>query len=156
MISSLVWMWIGLIFTSLAASFFLLYILKFEKKYRENFSWSLIVMMSFVTGQYAHYWPNKGAMRVFLISVFFFGLHINTAYRSYLIKVLTNPRYSSQIDTVQEAMDAGLTFKVAENTVEYLEKKDAVSRTRQRRFIKIVYYFLSIYSQGLRVLATQS
>lgn len=83
--------------------------------------------MAMATGQYGHLWPSKVALRVFLASLFFFGLHINTAYHSYLIKVLTNPRQSNQISTVQSAMDAGFTFEVEENTVDFLEKKDAVS-----------------------------
>lgn len=138
--------WIGLVLTLLVASLFLLYIIRFEKKYNENFAWSLIVTMAIATGQYGHYWPVKSALRIFLASLFFFGLHINTAYHSYLINVLTNPRYSSQISTVQGAIGVGMIFEVGENTVSFFEKEDAVSRAHLyvRRFIKLFTIFFQL------------
>lgn len=81
------------------------------------------------SGQYAHYWPTKGTVRLFLAALFFFGLHINTAYHSFLITVLTNPRYNEQINTVEMGIDAGIIFQVAESTVEFFEKEDAVSKS---------------------------
>jgi hypothetical protein len=89
--------------------------------------WSVLVTFSFSTGQYGHYWPVNGAIKLFLATMFFYGLHINTAYHSYLINVLTNPRYDEQIDTVEKAIDGGLKFEVGDNVIEFLEeKKDAV------------------------------
>jgi hypothetical protein len=79
------------------------------------------------TGQYGHYWPSKTAVRMFLAGLFFFGLHISTAYHSYLINVLTNPRYDDQVNTVERAMDAKMAFKVGENSVKFFKKDDAVS-----------------------------
>lgn len=80
--------------------------------------------------------------------MFFFGLHISTAYHSYLINVLTNPRYDNQIDTVDEAIAAGLIFEVGENTVDFFRKEDSVSEEKFSVFnvnciIKIVYNSLS-------------
>lgn len=60
--------------------------------------------------------------------MFVFGLHINTAYHSYLINVLTNPRYDDQINTVNEAIGVGMVFEVGENTVDFFKKEDSVRR----------------------------
>lgn len=125
----LVTTWIGLVITLFVTSLFFFYIVRLEGNYHENFAWAMIVSLSFSTMQYGHYWPSKVAIKIFLATMFFFGLHINTAYHSYLINVLTNPRTENQIDTVDEAMAAGLIFQVGENTVEFFKKEDAVSLT---------------------------
>jgi hypothetical protein len=118
----------SLVLTLFITSYILYRFIKFEGNYRENYIWSLLVTFSISTGQYGHYWPARDGIKVFLAGMFFFGLHINTAYNSYLINVLTNPRYSEQIDTVEKAISAGLLFQVGENTVEFFEQKnDSVS-----------------------------
>lgn len=67
-------------------------------------------------------------MKFFLAGMFFFGIHINTAYKSYLINVLTTPRNEEQINTVEKAIEAKLIFQLNENVVELLnEKKDPVN-----------------------------
>jgi hypothetical protein len=91
----------------------------------------MLVTMSIATGQYGHYWPSKTGIRLFLGTLFFFGLHINTAYHSYLINVLTNPRFNDQVNTVEQAMGVGMIFEVGENTVDFFRKDDAVSLIHQ-------------------------
>lgn len=136
--------------TLLVTSFILYHFVKFEGNYNGNFFWSVLVIFSISTGQYGHYWPVKSGIKFFLAGMFFFGLHINTAYNSYLvynqhniailtylhktfigipqINVLTNPRYDEQIDSVQKAIDAGMVFEVGENTVEFFEEKNDTVR----------------------------
>jgi hypothetical protein len=98
-----------------------------EGNYRENYVWSVLVTFSISTSQYGHYWPVRKGIRIFLAAMFFYGLHINTAYHSYLINVLQNPRYDDQIDTIQKAIDVGMSFEIGENIIEFLEeKKDPV------------------------------
>lgn len=122
----LVTTWIGLVVTLFISSFFLFKFVRHEGNYHENYVWSFLIVMTISTSQYGHYWPTKVGIKLFLASIFFFGLHINTAYHSYLINVLTNPRYENQIDTVEEAIDAGLIFEVGENTVDFFRKEDTV------------------------------
>lgn len=118
--------WIGLVITLIVTSIALHFFVRNEGNYRENFVWAVLISLSLSTSQYGHYWPVKGGIKLFLATMLFYGLHINTAYHSYLINVLTNPRYDTQIDTVEEAMSAGLIFEVGENTVEYFKKEDDV------------------------------
>lgn len=148
----LVSMWIGVVLTLLIASLFLLFLIRFERKYhQENFAWSLIVTLAIATGQTGHCFPAKSAVRIFFASLFFFGLHINTAYHSYLINVLTNPRFSSQISSVQDAIGADMIFEVGENTVGFFEKEDAVSRDfNVRRFI-FIKLFTIFFQLSLKV-----
>lgn len=112
--------------TILITSFVLYFFVKHEGRYRENYAWAFLIMFSLSTNQYAHYAPVKGAIKIFFAGFFFFGLHISTAYHSYLINVLTNPRYSEQIDTVAEAIYFNMTFQAAENTREFFLKNDSV------------------------------
>ena len=123
--------WFGIIVTLFITSGFLFYFIRREGIYRENYAWTLLIAMAIQTGQYGHYFPVKGAIKIFLGTMFVFGLHINTAYHSYLINVLTNPRYNDQINTVEEAIKAGMTFEVGENTVDFFKKEDPVRRTYQ-------------------------
>lgn len=117
----------GLVLTLFVTAFVLYHFVRFEGNYQENYIWAVLITFSVSTSQYGHYWPMKGGIKIFLAGMFFFGLHINTAYHSYLINVLTNPRYDDQIDTVEKAIGAGLIFQVGENTVEFFEEKtDAV------------------------------
>jgi hypothetical protein len=126
----------------LGASVILYLFVRYERRYRENYMWSFLIMFSLATGQYAHYNPIKGFIKIFIAGFFFFGLHINTAYHSYLINVLTNPRFTKQIDTVDDAIAFNMTFKAAENTRDFFMKNDSVRWTRdvvtfERLFISL-------------------
>ncbi|KAG5670574.1 hypothetical protein PVAND_000827 [Polypedilum vanderplanki] len=127
--------WIGLILTILITSIFLYYFVKYEGKYHENYTWSFLIMFSLSTSQYAHYNPIKSGIKIFLASFFFFGLHISTAYHSYLINVLTNPRYTKQIDSVDEAITFGMKFKAAENARDFFMKNDSSTQYLLREYI---------------------
>ena len=120
------WTWIGILVTLIISSVLINIFVKREGSYKENFFWAFLIAMSISTSQYGHYWPTKGAIKLFFATMFFFGLHISTAYKSSLINVLTNPRYNEQIDTVEKAIEAGLIFEVDENTVDFFEKEDYV------------------------------
>ena len=112
--------------TILLTSAVLYYFVRIEGNYRENYAWAFLIMFSVSTSQNAHYTPIWIGIKIFLAGFFFFGLHIATAYHSYLINVLTNPRYSAQIDSVTSAMEMNMTFMAAENTREFFQKNDSV------------------------------
>jgi Na+/serine symporter len=117
----------------------------------------MLIALALSTGQYGHYWPSKTSIRIFLGTLFFFGLHISTAYHSYLINVLTNPRHDDQINTVERAIAAGMTFQAGENTVEFFEKEDEVRSVNVKHIVETA--FISIYhlvSKGLSTFAPES
>jgi len=118
--------WIALILTLFITSAVLFLFVRIEGNYNENYAWAFLIMFSVSTGQYAHYQPIRFGLKIFFAGFFFFGLHISTAYHSYLINVLTNPRYLTQIDSLTDAMKVNMTFKAAENAREFFEKNDSV------------------------------
>uniref|UniRef100_A0A182YGJ7 Putative ionotropic receptor ligand binding domain-containing protein n=1 Tax=Anopheles stephensi TaxID=30069 RepID=A0A182YGJ7_ANOST len=123
-----VWTWliaIGIIFAAAGLLYRFNYV---ERLYRVNYTWMLLQSLAFSLSVYAHYWPRRVSIRLFLIGYMFYGLHWNAAYHSFLISVLTRPRYEPQISTIQQAIQAGFGFVGAENTLGHFDKPDAVSR----------------------------
>lgn len=106
--------WIALVLAIFFTALCLYCFVEYEESYKENFVWFLLITFSLSTSQYAQFWPRKNALKIFLASMFFFGIHINTAYKSYLINVLTEPRYENQIKTQEMALDAKLKFEISE------------------------------------------
>ncbi|CAO1422329.1 unnamed protein product [Diamesa serratosioi] len=95
--------WLAIAIAMVVTSIVLwIFVLK-ENKYKENIVWASLVILSLSTFQYGHYWPRKFYIKIFMATLIFYGLHINTAYHSYLISVLTRPRYEAQISTVENA-----------------------------------------------------
>ncbi|CAO1422337.1 unnamed protein product [Diamesa serratosioi] len=119
--------WFAIIGALVITSLVLWVLVRKENVYRENFMWSFMVALSISTSQYGHYWPKKFYIKLFLATLIFYGLHINTAYHSYLISVLTRPRYDQQISTVENAIKNGMEFKVDENTEPFFKKNDEAS-----------------------------
>ncbi|XP_070507462.1 ionotropic receptor 21a-like [Chironomus tepperi] len=127
--------WIALISTLFITSAVLYIFVRIEGKYRENYAWAFLIMFSVSTGQYAHYQPIRIGLKIFFIGFFFFGLHISTAYHSYLINVLTNPRYLAQIESLTDAMKINMTFKAAENAREFFQKNDSTSQYLLKNYV---------------------
>lgn len=101
-----------------------------EKQNSENVTWSIMMALSFTLSQSSHFFPNRLTVKLFLLVVIFYGMHFNVAYHSFLITVLTRPRYESQIATTDTAVQAGLAFSGNEDTFEYFTRKgnDSVSQ----------------------------
>lgn len=97
------------------------------KQYKVNFPWALLVTMCFSIGIPAHYHPTVGPNRTLIACMLFFGLHFSTAYHSFLLSVLTTPRYDHQTQTIQEAIDAQFEFVGGENLKPFFDKPDPVS-----------------------------
>lgn len=110
-------------------------LIKLSGDFKENAMWSFLMTLSMTISNYAHYWPNKNSMRIFVAAICLYGLNINAAYRSSLIKVLTEPRFEPQISTVHEALSNDFTFTGGENTLEFLAGGDEV-RKLERSFFK--------------------
>lgn len=131
--------WIGLFVTLVITTIVLNFLVRFEGKYDENLMWSFLVALSFSTSQYGHYWPARSSIKIFLVSLIFYGLHINTAYHSFLISVLTKPRYNIQMASVRDGINRGIQFEADENSAKFFMKEDSV-----RQLITQLVYFNSI------------
>lgn len=119
--------WAGILVTLIiSASALHFFAVKVEKKYNENFLWSLLIALSFTISTTAHYWPNRFFIKVFLGGLIFYGMHINTAYSSFLISVLTKPRHEPQISNLESAIQSNMVFKGSANTYTFFMKDDKV------------------------------
>jgi hypothetical protein len=79
-------------------------------------------------GIYAHYEPRKGFIRFFIGCMLFYGLNFNAAYHSFLLSVLTTPRFEHQVSNIHEAIEGDYRFTGGENLKAlFAEGKDYVS-----------------------------
>uniref|UniRef100_A0A182J2K2 Putative ionotropic receptor ligand binding domain-containing protein n=1 Tax=Anopheles atroparvus TaxID=41427 RepID=A0A182J2K2_ANOAO len=116
-----VWTWLIAIFIIFAAAGLLYRFNYVEGLYRENYTWVLLQSLAFSLSVYAHYWPRRVSIRFFLIGYMFYGLHWNAAYHSFLISVLTRPRYEPQIASIGQAIEAEFRFAGAESTLPHFD-----------------------------------
>ncbi|XP_035780489.1 uncharacterized protein LOC118460354 [Anopheles albimanus] len=123
-----VWTWLIAIFIIFAAGALLYRFNYVEQLYQVNFTWMLLQSLAFSLSVYAHYWPRRVSIRFFLIGYMFYGLHWNAAYHSFLISVLTRPRYEVQIASVDQAIASEFGFAGPENALVHFGKPDERSR----------------------------
>ncbi|XP_039445899.1 uncharacterized protein LOC120425434 [Culex pipiens pallens] len=129
-----VWIWLVAIIIIFVAAAIIYCLNHVEHRYPENYTWMLLQSLAFSLSVYAHYWPQRFSIRFFLVGYMIYGLHWSAAYHSFLISVLTRPRFEPQISTVEAAMANKFQFAGPENTLVHFDKPDSVSR-----FITSVY-----------------
>ncbi|XP_062546287.1 uncharacterized protein LOC134212439 [Armigeres subalbatus] len=123
-----IWIWmlaIGIIFVSagVIAGFNF-----FEEGYPENYSWMLVQSLALSLGLSATYWPQRLSIRLFLLVYMFYGMHWDVAHHSFLITVMTRPRFEKQISTAEAAIEKAFSFVGPENTLVFFDKPDHVSK----------------------------
>lgn len=84
-----------------------------------NIFWGFLQGLALTLCNCATYAPRMLGIRFFYMCFAIYGMHFNTAYQSFLITVLTRPRFQTQISTVDMAIAQGLHFKGSENTFNY-------------------------------------
>ncbi len=119
-------MWLTTSFILFLTTIVIHFYVKFEDVYRDNIFWSFLIALRFTITQYAHYSPRKFFIKIFIALFLFYGMHINAAYSSSLIQVLTRPVYEDQIQNVRDAINSNFQFKGGENTLVFFEKDDKV------------------------------
>ncbi|KXJ82457.1 hypothetical protein RP20_CCG013678 [Aedes albopictus] len=99
-----------------------------EKGYPENYTWMALQSLALSLSVYAHYWPKRFSVRLFLVGYMFYGIHWSAAYHSFLISVLTRPRFETQVATVETAIEQDFRFAGAENTLVFFDRPDSISK----------------------------
>jgi hypothetical protein len=97
--------------------------------------WSLLLSVCYSFGIYAHYNAQRGFNRFFVGCLLFYGLNFNAAYHSFLLSVLTRPRYEHQVSNIHEAVAADYEFAGGENLKAFFEGKDAVAAHLRENYI---------------------
>lgn len=117
-----------------------LIILKFarreEHQNHENVSWSIMISFAYTMSNAAHFFPARINVMIFTSILMFYALHINIIYHSFLITVLTRPKYQPQIENQQMAVHAKMHFYGNEDTLAHFKgkKSDKISKEIVSRF----------------------
>ncbi|CRK87905.1 CLUMA_CG001692, isoform A [Clunio marinus] len=120
-------LWIYAIICMFVCAVFLYISVKIEKDRKENFMWAVIITLCYSIGIYGHYEPKRGFIRYYVGFLLLYGLHFSAAYHSFLLSVLTTPRYSPQTSTIDEAIDAEYHFTGGENLKAVFERTEGAS-----------------------------
>lgn len=102
--------------------------MKIGHEREENILWALMVILCFSIGVYGHYNPRKGFIRFYTGFLMLYGMHFAAAYHSFLLSVLTTPRFEHQVGTIQEAIAGKYHFTGGENLKAVFETSDKVSQ----------------------------
>lgn len=113
-----------------------------KTQHSENFIWSLIISLSFILGNPSHFFPNRLCIQIFLTFLMFFGLHFNVIYHSFLITVLTRPRFEPQIATSDMAVEGQLLFYGNEDTLQHFKEKAPNDQVSVSWFLSSSFFFL--------------
>lgn len=92
----------------------------------ESYVWTLMVGMASALGQYAIYEPKRISIRVMMIFLFMYGLVMSSSFNSFLISILTQPRYKLQVDSLSLAIEHEFKFMGGEVALSHYLGNDSV------------------------------
>uniref|UniRef100_A0A336KKK9 CSON005703 protein n=1 Tax=Culicoides sonorensis TaxID=179676 RepID=A0A336KKK9_CULSO len=113
----------------------LYFMLKYENKRADNFIWCTLVAMAVSINVSAPYHPTPRYIRIFLASFFLYSMHFSAAYQSFLVSVITQPRYQKQVKDQEMAVSYGFTFTGSENILSYLHRNDSTTKYIRDHFV---------------------
>lgn len=119
----LIWLFIIGIIEMIAIVLYI--IIQFDNK-RENCYWSLLASISLTLGLSTVYQPINSHVRFMFFFFLFYGLIFSSAFHSFLVNILSHPRYKNQIETIKEAIDAKFEFTGGSVTLEHYNGDDEV------------------------------
>lgn len=121
--STLVWSLIILVLYLMALMLY--FFIKLDYK-SENFMWMLLASLSITLGLSTTYDPKNAKIRLIFFIFLFYGLLFSTAFNSFLVGVLTNPRQKEQVSNLHQAVTSNLQFNGGTVTLEHFDAKDEV------------------------------
>lgn len=117
--------WLALVGAVFLIAFLVFIAVRLEKR-RSKLFWTFLIGLAAAIGQYASYEPKRTSVRVLLIFVFMYGMVMTTSFNSFLISILTRPRFNAQVDSVQDAIDVGMTFAGGDVALAHFNGDDKV------------------------------
>lgn len=108
---------------------------KIENDRRENILWSLMITLCYSIGIPGHYNPRRLFIRFYIAFLLLYGMHFSAAYHSFLLSVLTTPRYEHQVATIHEAIAGDYQFTGGENLKAVFEGSDRVPEHLLRTYM---------------------
>lgn len=110
------------------------FFIKLEDK-SENFMSMLLASLSITMGLATTYDPKNTNVRIIFFIFLFYGLLFSTAFNSFLVGVLTNPRQKEQVSNLYQAVSSNLQFNGGTVTLEHFDAKDEVNMRQSSRCI---------------------
>lgn len=101
--------WIALIGVIFFTGFLVYGLIHIEYK-PENYIWSLMVSLASSLGQYANYEPDRSSVRIMMLFLFLYGLVMSASFNSFLISILTRPRFKPQVSSLRMAIEQEFDF----------------------------------------------
>jgi len=134
-------MWILVLTVYLISSVIFWLLANVNKSVKEHASYTETVLCFLQTflillGEAVYMRPHTRYLRLIFVLWIFYSLLINTAYQSSLISVLTNPRFEPAIDTLEELLNSGMSFRfVWRFQLWYNRTNDTVSKKILNNYI---------------------
>lgn len=125
---------IGTWLTLVAAIFFnafIIYLLIRVENKNESYVWTLMIGMASALGQYATYEPQRISVRMMMVFLFMYGIVMSSSFNSFLIGILTRPRFKQQINSLELAIKHDLKFTGGEVALShYLGNDEVIERSK--------------------------
>lgn len=97
-----------------------------DERRKESYVWTLMVGMASALGQYATYDPKRISLRVMMIFLFMYGLVMSSSFNSFLISILTQPRFKTQVDSLSLAIKNNFKYAGGEVALSHYLGNDSV------------------------------
>lgn len=117
--------WLTLVAVIFFNAFIIYLLIRVENK-NESYVWTLLIGMASALGQYASYEPQRISIRVMMIFLFMYGIVMSSSFNSFLIGILTRPRFKLQVDSLSLAIKYDFKFVGGELALSHYLGNDAV------------------------------
>lgn len=114
-------LWIYAIVCIFVCAILLQICVNIEADRKENYFWCFMITLCYSIGIYGHYDPRRGFIRFYIGFLLLYGMHFSAAYHSFLLSVLTTPRYETQVATIHDALTRHYEFTGGENLLTVFE-----------------------------------
>lgn len=105
---------------------FIIYLLIRVENRKDNYIWTLMIGMASALGQYSPYEPHRISIRVMMLFLFMYGLVMSSSFNSFLISILTRPKFKQQIDSLGMAIGSDVDFTGGEVALSHYLGHDTV------------------------------
>lgn len=95
----------------------------------ENYMWSLMMGIGSSLGLTVQYEPTRTSLRVMMLFFFLYGLITSSTFNSFLISILTRPRYNPQVNSLRMAIEQGFDLAGGDVTLSHYMDDTEVGRS---------------------------
>lgn len=88
----------------------IIYLLIRVENRKDNYIWTLMIGMASALGQYSPYEPHRSSIRIMMVFLFMYGLVMSSSFNSFLISILTRPKFMQQIDSLGKAIGSSVDY----------------------------------------------